>query len=76
MAQVLIRNVSEEAVAAHRSRAKHKGRSLEQELRELIEAAAPYSAAEKLALSERLQAQTPTGPRSSPVDMLREDRNR
>jgi antitoxin FitA len=76
MAQVLIRNLSNDALAAHRARAKAKGQSLEQALRELIEAAAPYSAAERLALVEHLQAQTPPGPRTNPAKMIREDRGR
>jgi plasmid stability protein len=76
MAQVLIRNLSDDALSAHRARAKAKGQSLEQALRELIEAAAPYSAAERLALAEHLQSQTPAGPRTDPAKMIREDRGR
>lgn len=76
MAQVLIRNLSDDTIEAHRARAKAKGQSLEQALRELIESAAPYSAAERLALAERLQSQTPPGPRTDPVRLIREDRGR
>ena len=76
MAQVLIRNVSDDAIAAHRARAKGKGQSLEQELRELIEAAAPCTADERLALAARFQDRTPPGPRTDPAQIVREDRVR
>ena len=76
MAQVLIRNIDDDTLEAHRARAKARGLSLEQALRDLIEAAAPYSSAERLAVAERLQAQTPPGPRSDPATLIREDRSR
>jgi plasmid stability protein len=76
MAQVLIRNVPDEVIEAHRKRAKAHGQSLEQELRNLIERAAPYSPEERLAVALRFQSQTPTGCRSDPVELIREDRGR
>jgi plasmid stability protein len=76
MAQVLIRNISDEVIEAHRARAKVRGRSLEQELRSLIESAAPYSPEERLAAAERFQNLTPSGARSDPVALIREDRGR
>jgi antitoxin FitA len=76
MAQVLIRNVPDDVIAAHRKRAKAHGRSLEQELRNLIEKAAPYSPEERLAVALRFQSQTPLGPRSDPAELIREDRDR
>jgi plasmid stability protein len=36
MAQVLVRQLSEDTVARLKARAKHKGNSLEQELREIL----------------------------------------
>jgi hypothetical protein len=75
MAQVLIRNVPEDVIAAHRKRANAHGRSLAQELRNVIERAAPYSPQERLAGALRFQGQTPPGPRSDPVELIREDRN-
>jgi hypothetical protein len=63
-------------IEAHRTRAKAQGRSLEQELRILIERAAPYSPEERLAVAERFQNLTPAGARSDPVALLREDRRR
>jgi antitoxin FitA len=76
MAQVLIRNVPDDVIAAHRKRAKAHGRSLEQELRNLIERAAPYSPEERLAAALRFQSQTPAGPRTDPAEFVREDRDR
>ena len=76
MAQVLIRNIPDEVIAAHRKRAKAHGLSLEQELRNVIERAAPYTPEERLAVALRLQSQTPSGPQSDPVKLIREDRDR
>ncbi len=76
MAQVLIRNVPDDVIAAHRKRAKAHGRSLEQELRNLIERTAPYSPEERLTVALRFQNQTPAGPRSDPAELIREDRDR
>jgi plasmid stability protein len=76
MAQVLIRNVPDDVLEAHRARAKVNGRSLEQELRTLIENAAPYTPAERLAVALRFQSLTPPGPRSDPAVLIREDRDR
>lgn len=76
MAQVLIRNLRDDVLEAHRARAKAHGRSLEQELRTLIENAAPYTPEERLAAALRLQSLTPPGPRSDPAALIREDRDR
>ena len=76
MGQVLIRNVPDAILEAHRARAKAQGRSLEQELRNLIESAAPYTPEERLAAAMRFQALTPAGARSDPAALIREDRER
>ena len=76
MGRVLIRNLNDEAIEAHRRRAKARGHSLEQELRTIIESAAAYSAEEKLAIAEYAQSLTPANAPSSAVDMIREDRER
>jgi len=76
MAQVLIRNIPEAIVEAHRARAKSYGRSLELELRMLIERTAPYTPAERLAAAERFQSLTPGRARTDPVELIREDRDR
>lgn len=76
MAQVLIRNLPDDIIEAHRARAKAHGRSLEQELRKVIERTAPYSPEERLAAALRFQSRTPPGPRSDPAELIREDRDR
>ncbi|HXW20975.1 MAG TPA: hypothetical protein VEK35_10770 [Roseiarcus sp.] len=76
MAQVLIRNIPEAVIEAHRARAKSYGRSLELELRMLIERMAPYTPAERLAAAERFQSLTPAGARADPAELVREDRER
>ena len=75
MAQVLIRNLPDDVIETHRARAKAHGRSLEQELRDVIERAAPYTPDERLAVALRFQSQTPPGPRSDPIEAVREGRD-
>ncbi|MGO9772516.1 MAG: FitA-like ribbon-helix-helix domain-containing protein [Roseiarcus sp.] len=76
MAQVLIRNVPDAVLEAHRARAKSHGRSLEQELRTVIEKSAPYTPEERLAAAEKFQSLTPPGHRSDAAKLIREDRDR
>ena len=76
MGQVLIRNLPDAVIEAHRHRAKANGRSLEQELRSLIESTAPYTPAERSAIAEHAQNLTPPGPRSDPAGLVSEDRAR
>lgn len=56
MAQVLVRNLDDHVVASLKLRAELKGKSLEQELRDLITDAAPLSIDERVAVSQRLRA--------------------
>jgi plasmid stability protein len=53
MAQVLIRNVPEATVETFRQKAKLNGRSLEQELRELLERNRPFTPEERIAAVRR-----------------------
>jgi len=77
MGQVVIRDVPDDVIEAHRQRARARGLSLEQqELRAVIEAAAAYSAAEKLAVAEWSQSLTPPGPQADAAALIREDRDR
>lgn len=62
MAQALIRKIKDETLAAYRSAAADKGRSLEAELRELIENNRPMRKKDSKALAElsrRLREGTP-----------------
>ena len=60
MGEVLIRNLDDEVVDALKLRAELKGRSLEQELREILTSAAPLSAAEKVEVSRSLRSRFAT----------------
>lgn len=73
MAQVLVRQLDDQVVAALRAQARARGVSLEQSLRDLLTAAAREtdSLREELA---RLRATTPTAGRSlDVVALIRED---
>ena len=56
MAQVLIRNVPDDTVESYRRKAKLKGHSLEQELRNLLEKNKPFTPEERLALSRQYRS--------------------
>jgi antitoxin FitA len=76
LAQVLVRNLSDETVARLKERARRKKRSLEQELREIIEGAARSDRSELIAwLDEFRRRQKPdAGPDT--LAILRADRAR
>ncbi len=59
MGQVLVRNLDDEVIASLKTKAEIKGHSLEQELRDVINAAAPLTPEEKLALSRKWRASMP-----------------
>lgn len=72
MAQVLIRNLDEETVESYRQKAKVKGISLEQELRDLLEANRPFTPAEKVAVSRAFRARYVGIQPSLTLDEIRE----
>lgn len=76
MAQVIVRNLEEKAVAALKRRAALKGRSLEQELRDIIVEASGARAEDLALLSDRLREMTPGVEQTDSTDLLREDRDR
>ena len=76
MGRVVIRDVPDDIIDAHRRRARARGLSLEQELRAVIEAEATYSAVEKLAVAEWAQSLTPAGSQTDAAILIREDRDR
>lgn len=59
MGQVLVRNLDDRVIERLKRRAKSKGHSLEQELRELLTAAAPLTPKERVELSRRWRALSP-----------------
>jgi plasmid stability protein len=59
MGQVLVRNLDERVIENLKFKADLKGHSLEQELRDILTAAAPLSGAEKIALSRKVRLSSP-----------------
>ncbi|MGE0005597.1 MAG: hypothetical protein AB7S92_08405 [Parvibaculaceae bacterium] len=74
MAQVLIRNLPDDVVQRLKKRATIKGRSFEQEMREIVIAAAPLSVAERVAMIDHFQACSKQRPKRDATDLIREDR--
>lgn len=59
MGQILVRNLDNRVIESLKTKAALKGRSLEQELREVLTNAAPLTPAEKATLFRKLRAMTP-----------------
>jgi antitoxin FitA len=59
MGQVLVRNLDDQVIESLKTKAELKGRSLEQELRDVLTNAAPLTPSEKIALFHKLRAMTP-----------------
>lgn len=74
MAQVIIRNLEDEVVASLKAKAELHGKSLEQELRDVLREAARPTVAEKLAMIDAFRAMTPPGPQTDSVELLRQSR--
>jgi antitoxin FitA len=56
MGQVLIRNLADAVIDTYKTKARLKGKSLEQELRDLMEANLPFTPEEALAFSNEILA--------------------
>ncbi len=76
MAQVLIRDLENEVVDKLKERAKSRGRSLESELRLILEQAAQDTRRQGLLELEGIRARLAGLNFSDSTEMLREDRNR
>jgi len=74
---VTIHNLDDATLEQLRSRADRHGRSLEEELREIVrQATGPrLSKEEQLALIDSIRAMTPPGPRPLAEDLIRQDRD-
>ena len=59
MGQVLVRNLDDRVIESLKTRAELKGCSLEQELRDVLTAAAPLTPEEKVALFRKVRAKSP-----------------
>jgi len=75
MAQVIVRNLEDEVVSSLKLKAKLKGRSLEQELRDILRRAAELSKEEKLALVDSIRAKQKRRLEDDSADLIREDRD-
>jgi antitoxin FitA len=79
MGQVIVRNLEDEVIEQHRARAKARGVSLEQELREVLRHAARPSKEELLRRMDEIRAMTPALPpgvkRTRAEDIIREIRD-
>jgi plasmid stability protein len=72
MGQLLIRNVPDDTIASFKQKAEINGRSLEQELRELLERNKPLTVEERVALSRLFLARYATVQPSLRLDEIRE----
>lgn len=75
MGQVLVRNLSDDVISALKIKAELKGHSLEQELRRILEAAAPFTVEERLAFSKHIRDRSYGAGRQPSEDLLRADRD-
>jgi antitoxin FitA len=76
MAQVIVRHLEDDTVRLLKERARRRGRSLEQELREILDAAARQDMAEFKAQAALIRARYQGMPQTDSVLLLREDRDR
>ncbi len=77
MAQVIVRNLDDRVVAILKRKAELHGRSLEQELREILSAAAPLTKNERMAMAKRIRAMTPSRvAQTDSAKWIRADRDR
>jgi antitoxin FitA len=75
MGQVIVRRLDDAVIAAHKQRARMRGVSLEQQLRDVLAEAARPSREELLQRLAVARALTPPGPRKLAEDLIREDRD-
>jgi plasmid stability protein len=72
MGQVLVRNVDDETIESYKMKARIKGISLEQELRNLLEANKPFTPEERLAMSRTFRSRYQGVQPSLTLDEIRE----
>ena len=76
MAQVIVRNLDDDIVARLKQRAASKERSLEQELRLILAAAARPDLAELRETAATIRERLAGRPQTDSVRLIREDRDR
>jgi plasmid stability protein len=72
MGQVLIRNLPDDVIETYKTKARLKGKSLEQELRDLLEAHLPFTREEAIAFSKEILAMSPGMSEPLSKDEIRE----
>ena len=72
MGQVLVRNVDDETIESFKLKAKIKGISLEQELRNLLEANKPFTPQERVAVSRHFRSELKETQPSLTLEEIRE----
>ncbi len=76
MANLTIRNLDDAVVERLKKRAKANNRSLEAEVRDLLErSVGPMSRDEFISLARRIRAMTPNVPQTDSTLLIREDRD-
>jgi plasmid stability protein len=76
MAQVLVRDLKDEVVARLKTRAKQRGRSLQADLKDILEQASRQSAIDARTLALRIRRQLAGRRHGDSVRLLAEDRAR
>ena len=76
MAQVLVRDLKADVVARIKAQAKRHGRSLQTELKEILDRASRQNAVEARSLADRIRRQLSGRRHTDSVDLLAEDRAR
>jgi plasmid stability protein len=76
MAQVLVRDLDSMVVERLKIRARHHGRSLQGEVKAILEAAAPLSMSEARGLAEEWQRRLAGRIQGDSSELIREDRER
>jgi antitoxin FitA len=76
MAQLLVRDLEPEVIERLKSRARQHGRSLQGEVKSILEAAAPLSMDEARRIAERWQQRLAGRISGDSADLIREDRER
>jgi antitoxin FitA len=75
MGQVLVSNLDDEVIEAIRLKAELKGHSLEQELRDILKAAAPLTPGERVALSRKICGMQSKPAKLDSTDVIRAARH-
>jgi hypothetical protein len=76
VAQVLVRDLKIDVVTRLKARAKRHGRSLQNELKEIVETASRLGAVDARALADRIRLKLAGRAHTDSVELLAEDRAR